>query len=70
MEQRKVSDPGADPRLGKSTLFYTSMTSFRTQFRNAVRISVGLEDFEDLRDDIVQALQLAIKVCRILSPRK
>ncbi|TNY18667.1 cystathionine gamma-synthase [Rhodotorula diobovata] len=37
IEQRLVSDPGADPRL--------------------VRISVGLEDFEDLKADLIQGMK-------------
>ncbi|GAA5950463.1 hypothetical protein JCM21900_004813 [Sporobolomyces salmonicolor] len=42
IEQRLVSDPGADPRL--------------------VRISVGLEDFEDLKTDLIAGLKKVIQV--------
>ncbi|GAA5862984.1 hypothetical protein JCM1840_002346 [Sporobolomyces johnsonii] len=42
IEQRLVSDPGADPRL--------------------VRISVGLEDFEDLKADLIAGLKKVIQV--------
>ncbi|GAA5994700.1 uncharacterized protein JCM10292_004303 [Rhodotorula paludigena] len=37
IEQRRVSDPGADPRL--------------------VRLSIGLEDFEDLKADLIQGFK-------------
>ncbi|GAA5842479.1 hypothetical protein JCM9279_005396 [Rhodotorula babjevae] len=42
IEQRLVSDPGADPRL--------------------VRISVGLEDFDDLKADLIEGLEAVQQV--------
>lgn len=44
IEQRLVSDPGADPRL--------------------VRISVGLEDFEDLKADLIRGFNRVLKIER------
>ncbi|GAA5980404.1 hypothetical protein JCM10908_001643 [Rhodotorula pacifica] len=41
IEQRLVSDPGADPRL--------------------IRLSVGLEDFEDLKADLIRGFNRVIK---------
>ncbi|BGP12901.1 hypothetical protein JCM10213_005147 [Rhodosporidiobolus nylandii] len=42
IEQRRVSDPGADPRL--------------------IRLSIGLEDFADLKDDLIAGFNKVIQI--------
>ncbi|GAA5879311.1 hypothetical protein JCM3774_006430 [Rhodotorula dairenensis] len=44
IEQRLVSDPGADPRL--------------------IRVSVGLEDFEDLKADLIRGFKKVLQIER------
>ncbi|GAA5857261.1 hypothetical protein JCM8547_009403 [Rhodosporidiobolus lusitaniae] len=42
IEQRRVSDPGADPRL--------------------IRLSIGLEDFQDLKNDLITGLNKVVQI--------
>ncbi|GAA5983266.1 hypothetical protein JCM11641_002242 [Rhodosporidiobolus odoratus] len=44
IEQRRVSDPGADPRL--------------------IRLSIGLEDLQDLKDDLISGFKKVLQIER------
>ena len=60
IEQRRVSDAGADPRLSQSSLFRSS--SVADFLVTPVRLSIGLEDFEDLKADLIQGFNEVVKV--------
>lgn len=68
VEQRKISDPGCDARLGEHSTASSSiecrdnLLTFGSS--SAVRLSIGLEVLEDLKEDFRQAFRKVAEVRR------
>lgn len=65
IEQRLVSDPGAHPCLGTSSSFVQSALLGPSSLAASlppVRVSVGIEDFEDLKADLIQGFRKVVQV--------
>jgi cystathionine gamma-synthase len=65
IEQRVVSAPDSDPRIGTlSPSEHCASRSLPYLLIVAVRLSVGLEDFEDLKADLIAGFHKVIAVRR------
>ena len=65
MEQRIVSDAGADPRLRELRPWrppVCDLILIRTH--HSVRLSIGLEDFADLKADLIHGFNKVLEVSK------